>query len=715
MTTEKTLLKAGTRGSQLARVQTRDALNKLQVCFPACAFEDVPVSSPGDRDRTTDLRETPHDFFTRDLDERVLGGELDCAVHSAKDLPDPVGEGLDWFWLPWSEDPRDAIVMPAGRRMEDLAADARIGVSSDRREAYCRRRFPAARLSNIRGNIKERLQQLDQGDYDMLVMAAAALVRLGLEHRITEWIPLAELAPPDGQGHLALTFRAGDERFTRIRSFFVKAVTFAAAGVGSGGTCTLDTLKALRRCDTCLHDDLMGPDLLDHVPANVECVHVGKRSGRHSLPQEEITKLIAQYARRGRRVVRLKGGDPGIFGRLAEEVDALDALALPYRVLPGVSSLVAATTGTGMLLTRRGVSRGFAVMTPRTQGGGVGSVDAAERVRLPIVFFMAVSVTGQIARKLMAEGQASDTPAAMVYGAGGDQIFEVRGTLADIGDKVERVTTELPGTLIIGEAAGRHYRTDWGALQGRRILLTCSQSLQDKAAGLVNDFGGVPVIRPLIRLVTTTAAFERVRRIGTYDWVVLTSPSAVRCFADLLRSAGTDLRSLPKLVTCGGGTSAELRTLGLRADIEPPSNFGGDGLLNTVESLLKPGLRILRLRSDKAGIDLAEALRRRGATVDDCILYHNEPIEYDGKPDFDAVFFASASAVEVYDKQWNLAALKGKFVIAIGKPTLAALKKCGIVADLVAPEATVEASIEALAMHCVRQGLRNTLRQAEKK
>jgi len=190
---------------------------------------------------------------------------------------------------------------------------------------------------------------------------------------------------------------------------------------------------------------------------------------------------------------------------------------------------------------------------------------------------------------------------------------------------------------------------------------------------------------------------------------MLTSPSAIRCFADLLRSAGTDLRSLPKLVTCGGGTSDELRPLGLRADIEPPANFGADGLVKAVEGLVTPGLRVLRLRSDKAEAEVAEALRRRGATVDDCILYRNEPMEYDNKPDFEAVFFASASAVEVFDQQWGAASLKGSFVVAIGKPTLTALKKCCVVADLVPPEATVEASIDALATHYVRKAL-ETLR-----
>jgi uroporphyrinogen III methyltransferase/synthase len=684
-------------------------LNRLESCFPGSAFEDVALSSPGDRDRSTDLRETPPDFFTRDLDDKVRSGELDCAVHSAKDVPDPVAEGLDWFWLPWVEDARDAIILPAGKSMAALPAAPKAGVSSDRREAFCRSRFPGARLCGIRGNIEDRLQQLDRGDYDILVMAAAALARLGLQDRISEWIPAEQLPPPEGQGHLCMTFRAGDERFTRLRTLFIKAVTFAAGGVGSAGNCTLDVLAALRRCDVCLHDDLMGPDLLGHVPVRVECIHVGKRAGRHSLPQPEITDLIAKHARRGRRVVRLKGGDPGIFGRLAEEVDILDALRMPYTVLPGVSSLVAATTGTGMLLTRRGVSRGFVVMTPRTQGGGVGSVGNAARASQPMVFYMAVSVTGQIAKELIGEGMPPDTPAAMVHGAGGDQSFVVRGTVATIGEEIAKVQTEMPGTLIIGEAARYGYHPEWGALEGRRILLTASQALQDKSIALVTDFGGVPVCRPLIRLATTPAGLEHVRKIASYDWVVLTSPSAVRCFAELVRESAIDLRSLPKLVTCGGGTSQELRTLGLQADIEPASNFGAEGLLQVVESKVRPGLRVLRLRSEKAEPAVADALRRLGAAVEDCILYRNEPIAYDHRPEFDAVFFASASAVEVFDQQWGVASLASKVVAAIGNPTLAALKRRGAKADLVGPEATVESCLAALAGMYTGQALARIL------
>ena len=701
-------LRAGTRSSRLARVQTRNALDRLEAQFPGLTFEDVPLSSPGDRDLETHLNESPADFFTRDLDDGVLNGDVDCAVHSAKDMPDPVREGLDWFWLPWREDPRDAILLAPGRKLAELPPDAVIGVSSDRREAYGRRRFPGARQRGIRGSIEERIQQLDAGDFDVVIMASAALIRLGLQDRITEWIPLDVLPPPDGQGYLSLTFRAGDERFVRMRSLFAKAVTFAGGGVGSSGTCTLEVLNAVRHCEVCLHDALMGQEVLDRLPPGAECIHVGKRCGRHSLPQPEITELIARHARRGRRVLRLKGGDPGIFGRLAEEVDALDALSLPYRVLPGVSSLAAATTGTGMLLTRRGLTRGFCVMTPRLAGGGLGSVSAAERAGLPIVFYMAVSVTAKIAAELVGEGWDAETPAAIVFGAGGDQACTVSGTLADIGEKVGQRPEEMPGTLIVGEVARFRYRSDSGALQGRRVLLTASRALQDKAAVLVADFGGIPVCRPLIRLAATSEALGHVRQIDSYDWIVLTSPSAVRCFGELLEEGAVDRRRVPTLVSCGGGTSAELVELGLKADIEPPADFGAAGLLDTLRKSVTGQTRVLRLRSDKAGPALADALRACGATVDDCILYRNEAVEHAGCPEFDVAFFASASAVEVFDRLWGVASLTGRTVLAIGKPTVAALEKRGVATDLTGPEATVESSLTALAAQSVRETLLST-------
>ena len=172
-------LACGTRDSALSRLQTEDALRRLSA-ETGLAFTLVPFSSPGDRDQATDLRASPGDFFTRDLDEALLGGRIDCALHSAKDLP-PEGlpEGLDWFWLPWREDPRDCLVLRDG-----VSEPRRVGVSSARRDAWCARRFPGAGRLTLRGAIPERLAKLDRGDFDAIVVAAAALHRLGLQVRI---------------------------------------------------------------------------------------------------------------------------------------------------------------------------------------------------------------------------------------------------------------------------------------------------------------------------------------------------------------------------------------------------------------------------------------------------------------------------------------------------------------------------------------------------
>jgi len=713
MTTHNQIFKVGTRSSELALFQTRSVMAHLSELLPEARFEEAQVSSPGDRDLQTDLRESPQDFFTRDLDDGLRSGDLDCAVHSAKDLPDPVPEGIDWCWLPWREDPRDAIVLPVGRTLDELPANPRIGISSERREAYAAEHYPDARQLPIRGNMGERLSQLDNGDFDVAIMAGAALLRLGLADRITEWIPLAELPVPDGQGVLALTFREGDERFLRLRSLFVRCVTIAGAGAGSVGECTLRAIRALERADVCLHDALLDASLLEYLPSNARRMNVGKRCGRKSPRQAEICEQLTIFARRGCRVVRLKGGDPGIFGRLAEEVDALDSLGLPYRVIPGVSSLCTATTGTGMLLTRRGLSRGFSAVTPRMQGGDIAPVDAGVRSRLPVLLFMSLGTIDRSVQELLGDGLPPDTPAAIVFGAGTDEerivsaeLGNIASRLGDSGAATETGSVDdAPGLLLVGEVARYRFNRQCGALEGRRVLLTGSEALQDISADLVHDFGGIPVQRPLIRLATSAAAVAQLMQLPAYDWVTLTSPSAVRCFMEILQEAEVDVRTVPRLMVAGAGTGRELARHGLHADLEPPGRFSAESLIEAARSVIEPGARILRVRSDKAGPALARALGELGAEVTDRVLYQNERIPYDRLPGFDVVFFASSSAVEAFEALWGIENLEGKTVVAIGQPTVDALETRGAKVDLVGPEATVHASLTALAEKCVRERL----------
>ena len=371
------------------------------------------------------------------------------------------------------------------------------------------------------------------------------------------------------------------------------------------------------------------------------------------MTQAEITRRICDEARKGRRVVRLKGGDAGLFGRLAEETDALAALGIPFVVRPGVSALTAATTGTGMLLTRRGESRGFSAYTPRSTG-----------TEMPQVLFMSLRVAADEAKRLRKEGWPADTPCAFVFDAAGPREEVVQTTLG----KVRSVTDDdRPGILVVGRVASRLWPR-LGELGGRRVLLTCSEAVQEKAARAVEDRGGRPISWPLIRLVPRWRGDDA---LPMYDGIVLTSPSAVRIFFE---SCPCDRRQLPEFFTCGAGTDEELRKYGVWSDVMPQSDFSAAGLIEEIRGMDLRGRRMLRLRSAKAGPAVARALKRAGARVDDVVLYDNESCAPDGAlPLFDAVFFASASAVESFLARYGAAALHGKGVYVMGEPTRVAL------------------------------------------
>ncbi len=691
------VLKTGTRPSSLALTQTRDALDRIEARLSDISFEMVPITSVGDTDRTTDLRESPANFFTRELDDALLRGDVDLAVHSAKDLPDPMPEGIDWFWFSWREEPRDVLILSPGRKISDLPDNPVIGVSSERREAYCTKHFPGGIQKNIRGNIEERIAQVDDGTYDVVIMAGAALVRLGIENRITEWIPLDELDVPDGQGYLAVTFREGDERIMALRNLFVQAVTFAGAGVSTRDLCTIAALRALQQCDVCLYDSLIDKTLLNELPPHAKAIDVGKRCGAHSKEQHETTKLICQIARQSQKVVRLKGGDPGIFGRLAEETEALEKLGIPFHVIPGISALQAATTGTGMLLTRRDVSRGFVALTPRMSGGALARCDAEMKNKLPVIYYMSIRAVEPIARQLLEDGRAPETPVAVIFNAGGEDEKIFKTTLGELPNPSQTHCIKQPGLIMVGDITTYSYKAELGALHGRKVLLTCSEAMQQKAADLVRNFGGHPIQLPLIRLKTRFEEAKALAPIGSYDWVVLTSPTSVRCFIELLKKLETDLRTIPRIMVCGKGTADELKPHGLYADAFPETGYSADALIETAKDEIESGDQILRLRANKAGPQLAEELRSLGAEVDDYIIYDNVRIDHEECPEFDAVFFASASAVESFIDQWGKDILTGKTTLVIGKPTAIALEKHALQPSLIAREATVMGAINSLA------------------
>ena len=643
------VMKCGARGSKLSVLQAQSALEFLAERVKGFRAKLETFKTPGDRDLATPIEKAAPDFFTRDIDDALRAGAIDFAVHSAKDLPPQMPDDLDWFWLPNHEDPRDCVVSAAP--LSPQSSHLRIGVSSGRRKAYAERIYPGARILPMRGTVDDRMRQIAEGKYDLAIMAIAGLNRLGQGEMSralggdfkVEPISLEDLPTPEEQGYLAVVFRAGDRRFMEIRRQFAKAVRITSAGVGDPAQITVRGAQDLEEADVVLADALSGFGG-GRWRGAAKWVDVGKRCGAHSMEQSEINRLMCDEVRKGRRVVRLKGGDAGLFGRLAEEMSALDALGVPYLVRPGVSALMAATAPNGILLTKRGEANGFNVSTPRSTG-----------TKNPHVFFMST----QLARKVL-KGFPPKEKYAMIWDAGGPREHVDLGVCG----KPRIRTEDAPGLLVVGYAGEPFVH--------KRVLLTCSEAVMRDVVCMFEDCGWSPVAWPMV----SAEAIERLNPPNSrVDAIVLTSPNAARIFFE--RWSG-DVRKLPAIWTCGPATDGELRKHGVSSDIMPASDFSAKGLMARLrqEGAKMKGLRVLRIRSDKAGRSLAVALRRMGATVEDVVLYKTVPVPHDGTlPHSDAVFFASASAVEFFVARYGAAALIGKEIYVIGEPTRSALPR----------------------------------------
>jgi uroporphyrinogen III methyltransferase/synthase len=699
----------GTRASSLARRQAELVAARLADAFPALRLTMVALSSPGDRDRSTDLKESPPDFFTRDLDAAVLAGELDAALHCAKDLPLPPPPGLDWWWLPWHEDARDVLVFRHG---EGGHPPRRIGVSSERRAAYCRHRFPGAELASVRGNIDDRLRQLDEGRFDLLILAGAGLLRLGLADRIGEWLSPDVLPVPEGQGILALTFRVGDRRWQRLRACFLPPVVFAGAGPGTAELLTRGAEKALRQAEVCLVDALVLPAVHEGILSpKAMRIDVGKRGGGQHTEQSTICGLLADHVRKERRVVRLKGGDPGLFGRLAEETEHLDGLGIPYRVLPGVSSLLAATTGTGLLLTRRDRSRAFLTYTPRQAGSANPHIPltAAERARPATAVFMGSAGIRELVAYYLAHGWERETPSAIVLAAGTEDEHVCQaplGELADIPLPPWLDGNPLPGLILLGEVAANPPWPHHGPLGGCRVLFTGSRMLADRTVHAIRDRDGIPLPFSLLELEPDPDLLPTLACLPEFDWLALGSPAAAEILLAMLSEAHVDLRRLPKILVAGPATAAILAAAGIFADLVADPPYGVAGLRGRIAKEIRPGQRILRLRSELADTTLADLLADAGAKVDDAVLYRNRPPTPPRPlPDFDAILFASDSAVKRFHEAYGAEPLHGKMAGVIGEPTRRALAAIDARPSLVAMprESTSEAMVDALAQACVNR------------
>jgi uroporphyrinogen III methyltransferase/synthase len=500
-------------------------------------------------------------------------------------------------------------------------------------------------------------------------------------------------------------------------------VYLVGAGPGRADLITVRGAEVLRSADCVIYDRLVNPSLLKLAPKNAEIIPVPKRTGSDSVTQEEINKLIVEKASEGKTVVRLKGGDPCIFGRCAEEAATLAEAGIDFEIVPGVTAGIAAADYTGIILTDRCYSSQVVFVTGQeAEGKQQSNIDWKWLAKFQgtIVFYMAMGSLSSIAAKLTANSMSADTPAAVIADATLPSQRVVKASLGRVSKECKREQIEPPAIVIIGAAAGSDVGPSWfmkKPLFGKNIVVTRDSAGNAAFAAKIICRGGNPIEFAAIGIKPLTEKNEFLRalaKISQYDWVVFTSSNGVSIFFEALRSLGKDARVFgsDKIAAIGSETAAKLAEFGIKADFVP-SVFTGRELGRQLIGLTNlRGKKILLLRSKLGSNELVEILEQAGAEVLNTSVYDIVEqksqciwlIEKIDRGEVDWLTFASPSSARVFFEQIpgpliNSANVK---VASIGPTTSEQLNKSGVQVTVTAQEHTIDGLLDAIEASYVR-------------
>lgn len=503
-------------------------------------------------------------------------------------------------------------------------------------------------------------------------------------------------------------------------------VYLVGAGPGNPGLITVRGMDALKKADVILYDRLCSPRLLNYASPAAERIYSGKTPDNHVLQQEEINRLLVDKARQGKTVVRLKGGDPGVFGRVGEEMEYLAEHGIAYEVVPGVTSATGVPVYAGIPVTYRGLATSFAVVTghedPAKGTSGIKWEHLATSVDT-IIFLMGIGRLALIVEKLLRYGRSPATPAAVIrWGTWAEQ-ETLTGTLSDIVDKVEAANFRNPAVIVVGDVVRLREKIAWVEKQplfGKRVMITRSRSQASELARLIEETGGEAYEFPVIHLAPPRdwrAVDAAVHTLEQYDWIVFTSVNGVEFFFDRMRELAVDIRRIRgKIAAVGTATEEALRARGLLADLVP-KQYVGEALFEELQPFVGTGQKILLPRADIARKAVPDALREIGCAVTEIDVYENLPVAEhreeavqmlkDG--DIDILTFTSSSTVKNFVRLMegeNLQTLLGGVIVAsIGPVTTDTAEKMGLQVDITAATHTISGLVEALAdYHTARKG-----------
>ena len=744
-------LRIGTRGSSLALAQASQVEQALRAAWPGLETELVILRTKGDQVQDRPLSQVGQKgVFVSEFETALLEGRIDLAVHSGKDLPARLADGLDILAVLPRADARDVLVLPRRGAWENdgseeaalqafaaLPEGAVIGTGSIRRQLYGKRLCPQASFRLIRGNVDSRLKKLESGGYDGIILAKAGLDRLGITERERErflFLPIPEcrFLPAACQGIIAVEGRcqddflrlaaAVDDQLTRIafeterRALFnfgadcsapaaaycrilkpggsdgqaqkacglwvelsvmyagrersgtapetqrlaladslcrkvreasgqgereAGKVWLVGAGCGGPELITVKGLSLVKSCDVLLYDSLSAKELLDRTRPDCERIDVGKRYGGRAASQEEINRLLIQKAQEGKTVVRLKGGDPYVFGRGGEEMLALLEAGIACEEVPGISSAFAAPAAAGIPVTHRGLSRSVTVLTASSLTEGAEQLTEADyealaRLSGTLVILMGMHHLKELTDRLIGAGMSPSRPAAVVMEGATKRQRWVRAPLERLAEEAVRAGLKAPSVIVIGETASLHLapmsfsETDalpqgaseqqaCGPLSGARVAVTGTDGFAARLSVALRKQGAETVDLSFLETVPTE---QPLPEISGFSWLVFTSPNGVRLFQKKMRQERRDLRGLAgkKIAVIGPGTGEALEESGLFYDLMPQIHDAAH-LGAALAERMEGKERALLLRSELGSPALTRELSAAGREYHDFPLY----------------------------------------------------------------------------------------------
>ena len=496
-------------------------------------------------------------------------------------------------------------------------------------------------------------------------------------------------------------------------------VYLVGAGPGDAGLLTLRGAEVLGRADVVVYDALVNPELLRLAPSTAEVIYGGKRAKDHAIPQKDLNQLLVEKAKAGKTVVRLKGGDPYIFGRGGEEAEEIAAAKIPFEVVPGISSTFAAPNYAGIPITHRDHCSSYMEITGHEDPTkDESNLDWAQIAKTPgtKVVLMGVERIGQIADSLVANGMSAKTPVAMVrWGTTGRQ-QTIEGTLATIADVVTKNKFTAPAVTIIGDVVKLRKKLNWfekRPLFGQRIVVTRTRDQASQLSRQLLERGAEVLEIPTIRIAPTDERqnlADAMLELNSYDWMIFTSPNGVTSFFDHFFKAFEDMRDIGgvRIAAVGPATAAKLKELHLKVDLMPEEYVAGKiaDAFKGYESI--ENLKLLLLRAEVATPELPKKLEEMGAIVDDIPCYKTVPETEDlngaaarlAEAGADWITFTSSSTVENFHARFNLPELLAKFpktkLASIGPETTKALTTLGLKPGAEAKPHTINGLVAAL-------------------